>query len=68
MTETVQLLKPDDVARQLGVSRVTVYRRIWDGSLPAVRIGENGPLRVDPRELERWLEEHMVPADTEERR
>ena len=55
MGETFPFLKPDDVARMFNVSRVTVYRRIWDGTLPAVRIGETGPLLIDPRELDRWL-------------
>ena len=51
------LLKPTEVARRLGVSVPTVYRRIQDGSLPAVRLGhdERAPLRVPEYELEAWL-------------
>jgi len=50
--ETPALLSPAEVARRLGVGRMTVYRRIADGSLPAVRIsGETGPLRRRPN---RW--------------
>jgi excisionase family DNA binding protein len=50
------LLSVAQVARRLNVSRPTVYRRIWEGQLPALRIGENvGPLRVDEAELEAWL-------------
>jgi excisionase family DNA binding protein len=42
-------------SKLLGLHRNTVYRRISDGSLPAVRLGEHGPLRVDAAELEDWL-------------
>ena len=50
------LLSVAQVARRLNVSKPTVYRRIWEGQLPALRIGEPvGPLRIDEAELERWL-------------
>jgi excisionase family DNA binding protein len=42
------LLSVREVARALGVSPFTVYRRVRDGSLEAVRVGEAGPLRVTP--------------------
>lgn len=46
------LLTPTEVARALRVSRGTVYRRIKDGSLLAVRLGNGfGPLRIPEREL-----------------
>lgn len=41
------LFRPDEVAKILGVSTMTVYRRIEDGTLAAVRIG--GLYRI-PRE------------------
>ena len=51
-----RLLAVDEVARLLRVSPKTVYRRVWDGSLPALRLGEGfGPLRIDERELSEWL-------------
>jgi excisionase family DNA binding protein len=51
-----RLLRVTEVARRLNVSSVTVYRRIWEGSLPAFRIGDGSTaLRVDSQELERWL-------------
>jgi excisionase family DNA binding protein len=50
------LLTVAQVARRLNVSKPTVYRRIYEGRLPALRIGEDvGPLRVDEAELKRWL-------------
>ena len=50
---TLPLLKIDDVARRLNVSRATTYRLLNRGELRAVRVG--GQLRVDPAELEQWL-------------
>ena len=50
------LLTVADAAKRLNVSRPTIYRRISEGSLPALRIGPGtGPLRIDPVELECWL-------------
>jgi hypothetical protein len=38
-----------------------VYRRIWEGQIPPLRIGEEvGPLRVPADELEDWLEERRT--------
>ena len=55
-THERRFLTPREVARTLNVSTATVYRRISEGSLPAVRIGEGtGPLRIDERELEEWV-------------
>jgi excisionase family DNA binding protein len=56
--ESQKLLSPAEVALRLGVSKITVYRRISDGSLPAVRLGGNGastPLRVPAGAVEAWL-------------
>lgn len=51
-----QLLKPNDVARLLGVSRAWVYEAAKTGRIPALRVGgENGPLRFVPDDIERWL-------------
>jgi excisionase family DNA binding protein len=56
--ESQKLLSPSDVAARLGVSKVTVYRRIQSGELPAMRFGGNAgstPLRVPEQALERWV-------------
>jgi excisionase family DNA binding protein len=51
-----RLLTVDQVAERLGVSRRTVERKIAAGEIPALRLGgRRSPLRVDERELERWL-------------
>jgi excisionase family DNA binding protein len=52
------LLKPTDVARQLGVSRSWVYDAAATGRIPCVRLGgPDGPLRFLPDDVEAWLEE-----------
>ena len=46
------------VAARLGVSKVTVYRRIQSGELPAMGFGGNAGstrLRVPEQALERWV-------------
>jgi excisionase family DNA binding protein len=51
------LLTVDEVASRLRLSRGTVYRKVREGTLPALRLGNNGhdAIRVDGRELDRWL-------------
>ena len=43
-----RVLRPDEVAQLLALSRRTVYRMIADGRLPGIRLGA-GPWRI-PRE------------------
>jgi excisionase family DNA binding protein len=60
MTET--LLTAAEVADQLRVSTMTIYRLIRSGELPAVRVGRN--YRVRRSELDAYLESQVVdPAD-----
>jgi excisionase family DNA binding protein len=60
---TPEFLAPSEVARRLGLSRSTVYRRIQSGDLPALRLGRDGTtLRVRADELEAWL----TPVASEE--
>ena len=51
-----RLLSVTEVAERLGVSRRTVPRKIATGEIPALQLGgKHSPIRVDERELERWL-------------
>lgn len=51
-----RLLTVGEAAERLNVSKPTVYRRVAQGSLPALRVGDGyGPVRVDEDELEAWL-------------
>lgn len=56
--DATELLSPSEVARLLGVHRASVYRYINAGELPAIRLGEDGPLRVRSDVLERWLQQY----------
>lgn len=54
--ESHRLLTVPEVAKQLRLSKGTVYKLIRDLKLPAVQLGETGAsLRVKSDELERWL-------------
>jgi len=50
-----ELLTVAEVARVLRCSPTSVYRRVWDGQLEARRVGETGPLRIEPAAVERLL-------------
>jgi excisionase family DNA binding protein len=53
--ETNSLLTVPEVAGILRVSRATVYRHVADGTLPAVRLGDSGSIRVDRDQFDQWL-------------
>jgi len=54
------LLKPDEVAARLRVSRRKVYLMLAAGSLAKVNV--DGPLRVAAAEVERYIAERTIPA------
>ena len=56
----VDLLNINEVATTLRVSKMTVYRFIRDGRLPAVRIGNS--LRVYRGDLDTYLSAAFLPA------
>jgi excisionase family DNA binding protein len=53
-----RLLRPREVARQLAVSRSTVYRWFWEGRLKGVKLN-SGTLRI----LESAVLEILAEAD-----
>lgn len=53
-----QLLRPREVARQLAVSRSTVYRWFWEGQLRGVKLN-GGTLRI----LASAVREKLAQAD-----
>ncbi|TVP74955.1 MAG: DNA-binding protein [Nitriliruptor sp.] len=57
-----QLLTAAEVAEQLRVSTMTIYRLIRSGELPAVRVGRNYRVRVE--DLTAYLEGQVVDPDT----
>jgi excisionase family DNA binding protein len=63
MRTTETLLAPKEAAVKLRCSVKTVYKAIHAGQLAAVRLGENGSLRV----TEAALRESLRPASPETR-
>ena len=57
-----EFLTVAEVARRLRVHEATIYRKITSGELPALRLGEHGPLRIPADELEAWLHERPARA------
>ena len=59
-----QLLTVAEVALRLRQSERTVRDKINSGALPAVKIGTGprAPIRVDPGELDAWIEANHVPS------
>lgn len=49
-----KLLRIQDVAIELGISRVHAYRLARSGSLPIIRIGPHS-IRVTRADLDAWL-------------
>jgi excisionase family DNA binding protein len=54
-TDERPLWSVPDVARRLGVSRHSIYRRIASGELEAYTVGKAGTLRVPPRAVDELL-------------
>ena len=50
-TET-EYLSVAEAASLLNLSEPTIYRRVWDGSLPVVRLSEHGAIRIPRSALE----------------
>jgi excisionase family DNA binding protein len=55
-----QLLSPSEVAFELRISAVTVYRLIGAQQIPALRVG--GQLRISRDDLDRYLHGEKEPA------
>ncbi len=55
------LLRVNEVARLLGVSRSTAYAIVATGELPSVRLGR--AVRVRRTDLEAWLSQKAVAAE-----
>lgn len=49
------LLRPDEAAAAMGISRSKLYELIAIGTLPSIKVGARG-LRIRPSAVERWLD------------
>ena len=54
--ETKRLLKVSDVARLCQLSIGKVYLAIQSGELKAARFGSRKALRIEPKEMEKWIQ------------
>jgi len=58
-----ELMTVQEVATSLRESKVSVYRKIRRGDLPAVRLVPHGALRVDSAELGDYLERRRTTRE-----
>ena len=52
------LLKPQDVAKKLNISKSFTYRLLQTGELPAVKLGKT--YRVRPQDLVEFIEKNCI--------
>jgi excisionase family DNA binding protein len=57
------LLSVAEAAAALGVSPITVRRRIASGELSAVRVGERGAVRIDAAALDELCQPYIDPKE-----
>lgn len=62
MTGGGRLLTPNEVAERLNVSVAQVYTLLRDSVLPGLKIGKRGVWRVDPGQLEEYVERLKADA------
>ncbi len=60
--EKVPLLKANEVAEILNISRSLVYQLIHTGEIPHIRI--NQAVRVHQDDLNRYIESNRIESDT----
>lgn len=59
------LLRIDEVAERLAISRASTYRLIQRGIIPVVHIGTS--VRIPAALLERWLQDQVGPGAVDRR-
>lgn len=59
-TELPALLKPEEVGRQLRLSKATVYRLIRLGEFTTVHVGARNATRIPRKSLDAYIERHGV--------
>jgi excisionase family DNA binding protein len=55
-----KLIRPDQLAKTLGVAQVTIYSWVRRGVIPHLKL--EGVVRFDPEEIAQWLRERSIPA------
>lgn len=62
-TERVRFLTVAEVAEVMRVSRMTVYRLVHAGEMPAVRVGKS--FRVPENALSQYLADAVIDGESE---
>lgn len=68
--KSLKMVTVDQAADMLGVNRMTVYRRISDGEIPATNIGRKGGrarLRIHVSDLIAYQQAGAVPVPSRRR-
>jgi excisionase family DNA binding protein len=52
------LLRPDEAAVALGISRSRVYELVAEGAIPAIRLG--GSIRIPVLQLQQWVASQLA--------
>jgi excisionase family DNA binding protein len=60
LNQGLQLLRLKEVAKLLGVSEITIRRRVREGSLPHIRI--KGQVYFRPHEVKAYIDRHAEPT------
>lgn len=47
-----------DLQKTLGIGRNTAYKLITSGEIPCIRIGEKRLIRINPVDLEKYVQSH----------
>jgi excisionase family DNA binding protein len=57
-TTITRLLRPDEVAMTLNISKALAYQLIRNGQIPAIRF--NRTIRIRPLDLEAYIERSFI--------
>lgn len=68
MTDRTDLLTVRQVSEQLRCSVANVYGLIQDGELPYVPTGRRKGYRIDPADLERFIQERKIERTPQPKR
>ena len=52
---------PEEAAKNLGVCKVTILRRIRDGSLPAIKYSKR-IIKIEEAEIQKFIDKHRTNA------
>lgn len=55
-----ELIRPDQLAKRLGVAQGTVYAWVERGLIPHIRLEKC--IRFDPQEIQEWLKARHISA------